>query len=72
MGDLPRDALSDDLDLLRKRDSLPVLPAVYHEISRLIGITLTLRLARQFGGEAVEFPARPRKGGLLLKAIGPR
>ncbi|MFV3126103.1 hypothetical protein [Niveispirillum sp. KHB5.9] len=54
----------------RNRNSLPILPAPYHPISRVIGIAKTLRLAREFGGEKVEFPARPRSGSRLMEAIG--
>lgn len=60
------------VDDLRRRDSLPVLPSVYHPISRIIGLSKTLRLAREFGGEKVEFPARPRPGSRLMETIGPK
>lgn len=56
----------------RRRDSLPVLPSPYHPISRVIGLTKTLRLAREFGGETVEFHAKPRAGSRMMEAIGPK
>lgn len=60
------------VDDQRRRDSLPILPAPYHPISRVIGLTKTLRLAREFGGDKVEFPARPRPGSRLMETIGPK
>lgn len=56
----------------RRRDSLPVLPAPYHPIMRIIGVSRTLRLAREFGGENVEFSAKPRPGSRMMDAIGPK
>jgi hypothetical protein len=54
----------------RRRDSLPVLPDSYHPIVQRIGLRLTLRLARRLGGEKVQFPAQPRPGSRVVKAIG--
>ncbi|MFM2042100.1 MAG: hypothetical protein RLY86_676 [Pseudomonadota bacterium] len=69
----PRHSLTDEeAERLRRRDSLPMWPEVYLTIVRVAGEERTRRLARELGGERVEFPANPRPDNRLVAILGRR
>lgn len=65
-------SLSDaDLERLRVRDSLPMMPEVFQEIEGVVGTHAAIALMRAFGGEKVEFPKKMRLDSKLSGVIPP-
>ena len=64
-GEARAELSKEEIDRLRARDALPILPVIYLEIASVIGMDAALRLARYMSGQKVEFTANPQPTSML-------